>query len=159
MQEIQETRIWCLDQEDLLEKEMTTQSSILAWKIPWTEEPGRLYSPWGHKEVDTTENTHTHTHTHTHTSKSLGVWKLIELTGSVSPQDIFSHSLRKWAESPFLSLRNCGKMNLISQFVLNIKCNFLYTTDIPFSGLSDLIYCSSWRKVTKKYEATYATKI
>ena len=30
--------------EDLLEKEMTTQSSILAWKIPWTEEPGRLQS-------------------------------------------------------------------------------------------------------------------
>ena len=31
-----------------LEKEMTTHSSILAWEIPWTEEPGRLYSPWGH---------------------------------------------------------------------------------------------------------------
>ena len=32
-----------------LEKKMATQSSILAWKIPWTEEPGGLYSPWGHK--------------------------------------------------------------------------------------------------------------
>ena len=31
-----------LDWEDLLEKEMATHSSILAWKIPWTEEPGRL---------------------------------------------------------------------------------------------------------------------
>ena len=38
-----------------LEKEMATHSSTLAWKIPWTEEPGRLYSPWGHKELDTTE--------------------------------------------------------------------------------------------------------
>ena len=38
-----------------LEKEMATQSSILAWRIPWTEERGRLYSPWGHKELDTTE--------------------------------------------------------------------------------------------------------
>ena len=29
--------------------------NILAWKIPWTEEPGGLQSPWGHKELDTTE--------------------------------------------------------------------------------------------------------
>ena len=33
---------------------MATHSSILAWKMPWTEEPGRL-SPWGHKELDMTE--------------------------------------------------------------------------------------------------------
>ena len=32
----------------LLQKEMATHSSILAWTIPWTEEPGRLYSPWDH---------------------------------------------------------------------------------------------------------------
>ena len=31
---------------------------ILAWEIPWTEEPDRLYRPWGHKESDTTEHTH-----------------------------------------------------------------------------------------------------
>ena len=34
--------------EDPLEEEMATYSSILAWRIPWTEEPGS-YSPWGHK--------------------------------------------------------------------------------------------------------------
>ena len=34
---------------------MATHSSILAWRIPWTEEPGGLYSPWGRKESDTTE--------------------------------------------------------------------------------------------------------
>ena len=39
-----ETRVQSLGQEDLLEKEMATHSSILAWKIPWTEEPGRLQS-------------------------------------------------------------------------------------------------------------------
>ena len=38
---------------------MATHSSILAWKIPWTEEPGG-YSPWGHKESDTTERFHFH---------------------------------------------------------------------------------------------------
>ena len=41
---IQEMWVRSLDREDLLEKEMTTHSSILAWKIPWTEEPGGLQS-------------------------------------------------------------------------------------------------------------------
>ena len=41
---MQETRVQSLGQEDLLEKGMATQSSILAWKIPWMEEPGRLQS-------------------------------------------------------------------------------------------------------------------
>ena len=40
----QETRALILSQEDLLEEEMATYSSILAWEIPWTEEPGRLQS-------------------------------------------------------------------------------------------------------------------
>ena len=38
---------------------MATHSSILAWKIPWTQEPGRLRSPWGgHRESDITEHPH-----------------------------------------------------------------------------------------------------
>ena len=41
---MQETQVQSLIWEDLLEKEMATHSSILAWKIPWTEEPGRLQS-------------------------------------------------------------------------------------------------------------------
>ena len=43
-----------LGQEDPLEREMATHSSILASKIPWAEEPGD-YSPWGHKESGMTE--------------------------------------------------------------------------------------------------------
>ena len=39
-----ETQVQSLGREDLLEKEMATHSSILAWKIPWTVEPGRLQS-------------------------------------------------------------------------------------------------------------------
>ena len=39
---MQKTWVQSLGREDLLEKEMATHSSILAWKIPWTEEPGRL---------------------------------------------------------------------------------------------------------------------
>ena len=42
MQETQETRVRSLGQEDPLEEEMATYSSILAWKISWTEEPGGL---------------------------------------------------------------------------------------------------------------------
>ena len=41
---MQETQVQSLGQEDLLEKEMATHSSILAWKIPWMEEPGGLQS-------------------------------------------------------------------------------------------------------------------
>ena len=40
----QETWVLSLDQEDPLEKDMATHSNILAWEIPWTEEPGRLQS-------------------------------------------------------------------------------------------------------------------
>ena len=41
---MQETRVQSLSQKDPLEKEMTTHPSILAWRIPWTEEPGKLQS-------------------------------------------------------------------------------------------------------------------
>ena len=53
---VQETWIRSLGLEDPLEKEMATHSRILAWRIPWAEEPGS-YSPWGRKGSDTTEMT------------------------------------------------------------------------------------------------------
>ena len=49
-----ETWVRSLGGEDTLEKEMATHSSILAWRIPWTEEPGGLQS-MGRKELDMTE--------------------------------------------------------------------------------------------------------
>ena len=52
---MQETWVQYLGQEDPLEKSMATHSSILAWRIPWTEEPSGLYSPWGLKELDMAE--------------------------------------------------------------------------------------------------------
>ena len=48
-------QIVSLGQEDSLEKEMATESSILAWEIPWTEEPGGLYTVHGITESDMTE--------------------------------------------------------------------------------------------------------
>jgi len=50
---VQERRVRSLDWEDPLEKEMATHSSILAWEIPWTEEPGGLQS-MGHEESNMT---------------------------------------------------------------------------------------------------------
>ena len=55
---VQETQVRSLGWEDLLEEEMATHSSILAWKIPWTETHGQRslagYTPWSYKESDKT---------------------------------------------------------------------------------------------------------
>ena len=56
-----EIQVQSLDQEDLLEKEMATHSTILAWKIPWTEDLGR-YSPWGDRESDMTLRLYFHSY-------------------------------------------------------------------------------------------------
>ena len=56
MQKTWETQVLSLGQEDLLEKEMATHASILAWRIPWLRSLAG-YSPQGHKESDTTEAT------------------------------------------------------------------------------------------------------
>ena len=74
---IQKPQVWSLSQEDPLEEGMASHSSILAWRIPWTEEPGRLQSMGSQRVGDNWSNlvyahactrarTHTHTHTHTH---------------------------------------------------------------------------------------------
>ena len=59
MQEMQETRVQSLGWEDPLKKKMATHSSILAWRIPWTEEPSGL-SSWNHKESNMTEQLSMH---------------------------------------------------------------------------------------------------
>ena len=56
---MQETQVRFLGGKDPLEKEMVTHSSILGWRIPWTEEPGGLQSV-GSQESDTTERLSTH---------------------------------------------------------------------------------------------------
>ena len=75
MQETQETPVPSLGGEDPLEEIMATHSSILAWRIPWTEEPGRLQPMWL-QESNTTEHTHIHTHacTCTHTRAHTQSW-------------------------------------------------------------------------------------
>ena len=62
--DIQETWVWSLSQEDPLEKEMVTSSSILAWEIPWTETPGATLQDAAKSQTQLSIHTHTHTHTH-----------------------------------------------------------------------------------------------
>ena len=56
-----------LGQEDSLEKGMAAQSSALAWRIPWTEEPGRLQTVGLQSQTRLSDYTHTHIHEHAHT--------------------------------------------------------------------------------------------
>ena len=69
---MRETWVQSLGQEDALEKEMATHSSVLAWRIPWIEEPSGLQST-GRQESDTTERLH-----YSLTLFSFTYWKLIE---------------------------------------------------------------------------------
>ena len=70
---MQEMQVWALGQEDPLEKEMAMHSNILAWEIPWAEEPGG-YSPWSHRESDTTEQLSIHTHENGIKGEGLAIW-------------------------------------------------------------------------------------
>ena len=68
---MQETHVRSLGQEDPLKKGMATHSRILAWRIPWIEEPGGLQS-MGRKESDTTERL-------THTRRNGTCWQIADL--------------------------------------------------------------------------------
>ena len=61
----QETQVLSLSQEDPLEKKMATHSSILVWRIPWSEEPGRLQSMGLQSQTRLSNFTHSLTHTYT----------------------------------------------------------------------------------------------
>ena len=83
-----ETWVWSLGWEDPLEMGIATNSSILAWRIPWTEVPGN-YSSWDHKELDRTEQL---THTHTHPIFCLSVTQLIDIWTVLNFMAIMSHA-------------------------------------------------------------------
>ena len=76
---IQELQVRSLGWEDRLEEGMATHSSILSWRIPWTEKPGGLQS-MGHKELDTTEQLSEHTHTHIYFFQILFHYRLLQDT-------------------------------------------------------------------------------
>ena len=111
-----------LGQEEPLEDERTTHSSILAWKIAWTEEPGRVtvhgvtksQTPLSmpahtHTRACTHKHTHTHTHTHTdtHTHTLLGLPGLI--TGPLLCVSTFSTGVQ--GEASGMYEPNCKKIH------------------------------------------------
>ena len=72
---MQETWVQSLGWEDPLEKEMATHSSILSWKIPWTEEPGRLQNTGSQRVGHDRATEYTHIYTHTHPARnSFSYW-------------------------------------------------------------------------------------
>ena len=77
MQETQEVRVWSLGWEDPVEKEMATHSNILAWKIPWTEDTGRLQRDG--KESDITKKLRTYTHIPRSINMKTSQWKPLSL--------------------------------------------------------------------------------
>ena len=83
MQEMQEIWMWFLGWEDPLEEEIATHSSILAWNISWTEEPGELHGiskSWTWLSTRACMCTHTHIHTHTHTDVYILISRTLEYT-------------------------------------------------------------------------------
>ena len=84
-----ETQVQSLGQEDPLEKEMGTHSNILAWRIPWTEKPGRPQS-MGSQKVKHDYATNTHIHTHRHT---LLIQMILTFLKKITKDLLFSESL------------------------------------------------------------------
>ena len=94
---MEETWVWSLDWEDPLEKGMITHSSILTWRIPWTEEPGWLQSIGSQRVGHHWATKHTHTHTHLQGKKKknwTGGWPCIFLSNQKP------HTLFKPSQSP-----------------------------------------------------------
>ena len=78
MQETQETWVQSQGQKNPLEEVMAAHTSILAWEIPWTEEPGGLRSMGSQSRIWLDWVTeHTHTHTHTHTQWTGVIWQTL----------------------------------------------------------------------------------
>ena len=132
---MQEMRVWSLGQEEPLEEEMTTHSSILAWKIPCTEEPGGLQSRGSQRvrhnwacacacaRMHTCTHTHTHTQTHTYTHSSLPasfvvphrMWDPSSLTRaqicvSCIGRQSLNHSTAREVHDPWMYLANCTNL-------------------------------------------------
>ena len=79
---------------------MATHSSILAWKTPWTEEPGK-HSPQGHKELDMTEQLTIHgIHTHTYTRITESLCRIAEINTTLLSQLYFNkiRNKRSWGK-------------------------------------------------------------
>ena len=150
---MQQTQIWSLDWEDPLEKEMTTHSSILAWRIPWTEEPGRLQSMGSQSQHDWATNTHTHTHTHILTIHSY--LSSVQFSCSVMSDSLQLHS---WIAAGQASLSTTNSQSLLKLMSIELVMHFnhfilycpllLLPSIFPSSRVfsNELVLCIRWPK-------------
>ena len=140
MQETLETWVGSLSQEDPLEEGMATHSSTLAWKILCTEEPDRLYSPWGHKGLGTLElayiHTHTHTHTHIYKSNRNSLFLFFFSVGSHSI--VFFNFFTLITEEGF-PISPCYSLELCIQ----MSVSFLFSFAFHFSSFTAICKASS----------------
>ena len=104
---VQETQVHSLGWEDPLEKEMATQSSVLAWEILWMEEPGRL-QPRGLQTIG--HDWVTNTHMHTHTPEPHKTWTLGGQSASLLP------SFYTWTCLPWKLLRSSFHKPLLKNY-------------------------------------------
>jgi len=87
---MQEMGVQSLDRDDPLEEKMATHSSVLFWRIPWTEEPGGLQS-MGSQRVGH-DRAHAHTHTHTH-ARARTILCLQNVLSCLTAQDAIKYKL------------------------------------------------------------------
>ena len=131
---IQETRLWSLDHEGPLEKEMATHSSILAWRIPWTEEPGRLWS-MGSQRIR--HDWATNTVKKKDYTLFIWIWEVwyILINKMVSKCNSRGqiHSLRRYTTLILLMTVLCNTVSSVSQNETNFEY-FIYTVAIPLQN-------------------------
>ena len=126
--------------EDSLEEEMATHSRILAWRIPWTEEPGGLQS-MGSQELDRTEQVSMHARAHTHTHPTLGGSDLLHMASTTS-------SLLKTLRTQ--RHRDQGASGLkrsLSQFSHSVVSNSLRPTDCSMPGFPVLHHLPKFAQI------------
>ena len=127
---MQKTWVQSLGQEDPLEGEMATHSGILAWIIPWTEKPGSLYSPWGRRELDTTN-------IHRHWKKDGCTLSCSVMSDSLWPQGLGTRLLYPW-DFPGKNTRVGCRFILQGIFLTqgsNLHLLYWQTDSLPLSHL------------------------
>ena len=156
---MQETRVQSLGWEDLLEKAMATHSSILAWKIPWTEEPGRLQSMGsqrvGHNWATSLQRefrVESRNESPRALEKLAQVFRWLDIFRSwfYEPNSCISSYLEKhWGPSRWWLLCVTSR-NLLQKYVLDFMDSFTKITYLPqpFSSTLGQFFISIWNAVS-----------
>ena len=145
---IQETWVQSLCWEVPLKEGMAPHSSILAWRIPWTEEPGRLQSMGSQRAGhDWATNTHTHTHTHTHRCSAI-------IQGNLLPKE---------EKNKFWDTIKCLSYSIQTEFQAEVAPWWVYIwCDIilkaMFSGV-DLGTSNDSQKVCKQFLSWHTSRL